>query len=96
MRHFQTSDCGSHKSRSSPKSGLRCRGGGLSPALMLAFETFDRAGRRDGAGLGLGLHIVHQTAQSLGHPVVVQSRCGRGSIFGVTVNAARRELATFG
>ncbi|MGX7708976.1 ATP-binding protein [Methylobacterium sp. Gmos1] len=63
---------------------------------MLVFETFDRTGRRDGARLGLGFHIVHQSAQSLGHPVVVQSRCGRGSIFGVTVDAARRELASFG
>ncbi|MGE7418338.1 sensor histidine kinase [Methylobacterium tarhaniae] len=72
-------------------------GPGIPPERLAGiFEAFDRAGRRDGAGLGLGLHIVRQTAQSLGHPVVVQSRCGRGSIFGVTVDAARRELASFG
>jgi signal transduction histidine kinase len=62
-------------------------GPGIPPGRLSGiFEAFDRAGRRDGAGLGLGLHIVRQTAQALGHSIGVQSRCGRGSIFGVTVD----------
>ncbi|GJD65853.1 sensor histidine kinase [Methylobacterium frigidaeris] len=62
-------------------------GPGIAPERLAGiFEAFDRAGRRDGAGLGLGLHIVRQTAQALGHPIGVQSRCGRGSVFGVTVD----------
>ncbi len=61
-------------------------GPGIPPERLAGiFDAFDRAGRRDGAGLGLGLHIVRQTAQAIGHPVGVQSRCGRGSVFGVTV-----------
>ncbi len=61
-------------------------GPGIPPERLTGiFEAFDRAGRRDGAGLGLGLHIVRQTAQAIGHPVSVQSRCGRGSVFGVIV-----------
>jgi signal transduction histidine kinase len=62
-------------------------GPGIAPERLAGiFEAFDRAGRRDGTGLGLGLHIVRQTAQALGHPVGVQSRCGRGSVFGVTLS----------
>lgn len=34
-------------------------------------------------GLGLGLSIVRKVAQRLNHPVVVRSRLGRGSLFGI-------------
>ncbi|MFE1603010.1 sensor histidine kinase [Methylobacterium sp. ID0610] len=67
-------------------------GPGIAPdRLASIFEAFDRAGRSDGAGLGLGLHIVRQTAQALGHQVGVQSRCGWGSVFGVTVGRSAHE-----
>ncbi len=64
-------------------------GPGIAPErLATIFEAFDRAGRRDGAGLGLGLHIVRQTAQALRAPVRVASVPGRGSIFAVTLPRA--------
>ncbi|SEP08167.1 Histidine kinase-, DNA gyrase B-, and HSP90-like ATPase [Methylobacterium sp. UNC300MFChir4.1] len=60
-------------------------GPGIAPERLAGiFDAFDRAGRRDGAGLGLGLHIVRQTAAALDHPVAVRSRRDRGSVFGVT------------
>ncbi len=59
-----------------------------SERLATIFEAFDRAGRRDGAGLGLGLHIVRQTAQALRAPVRVASVLGRGTVFGVTLPRA--------
>lgn len=70
-------------------------GPGIAPdKLATLFEAFDRGGRRDGTGLGLGLHIVRQTAQALGHPVGVRSRPCRGSTFSVTVpRAAGRPAA---
>ncbi|KQO58993.1 histidine kinase [Methylobacterium sp. Leaf86] len=59
-------------------------GPGIAPERLTGiFQAFDRGGRRDGAGLGLGLHIVRQTAQGLGHPVEVRSRYGHGSVFSV-------------
>ncbi|MFE1600025.1 sensor histidine kinase [Methylobacterium sp. ID0610] len=59
---------------------------GIAPERLAGiFEAFDRGGRRDGVGLGLGLHIVRQTAQALGHAVAVQSHPGRGSTFSVTL-----------
>lgn len=60
-------------------------GPGIAPERLAGiFDAFDRAGRRDGAGLGLGLHIVRQTAAALDHPIAVRSRRNRGSVFGVT------------
>lgn len=59
-------------------------GPGIPPDRVAGiFQAFDRGGRRDGAGLGLGLHIVRQTAQALGHPIGVRSRQGHGSVFSV-------------
>ncbi|AWN37142.1 sensor histidine kinase [Methylobacterium radiodurans] len=64
---------------------VRDNGPGIAPERLSGiFDAFDRAGRRDGAGLGLGLHIVRQTAQALTHPIEVRSRRGRGSVFSVT------------
>ncbi|WP_336490500.1 sensor histidine kinase [Methylobacterium nigriterrae] len=64
-------------------------GPGIAPErLESLFEAGDRGGRRDGTGLGLGLYIVRETARALGHPVGVQSRLGRGSIFSVTLRRA--------
>jgi signal transduction histidine kinase len=69
-------------------------GPGIAPErLESIFEARDRGGRRDGTGLGLGLHIVRETAQALGHSVGVRSWPGRGSIFSVTLSSARRAPA---
>ena len=39
-------------------------------------------------GLGLGLSIVRRTADLLGHPIVVRSRPGHGSTFGIVLPVA--------
>lgn len=51
------------------------------------FEEFQRlASNIDQAkGLGLGLAIVDRIAQLLGHPLLLQSRAGAGSMFGIAV-----------
>jgi signal transduction histidine kinase len=46
------------------------------------FDAFHQVDPRR-EGLGLGLWIVRSTAESLGHPVRVQSTPGRGSRFSV-------------
>jgi two-component system, sensor histidine kinase len=51
-----------------------------------------------GKGLGLGLSIVHKVAQRLGHPLVLRSRVGRGSLFAIGLarldGAVAQELNT--
>lgn len=52
------------------------------------FDEFYRAAeerRGQKGGLGLGLNIVKRLAELLEHPVGLESRIGRGSIFSVTV-----------
>jgi Na+/proline symporter/CheY-like chemotaxis protein len=50
----------------------------------LIFEEFRRLDPDPGApGLGLGLAIAERTARLLGHSVVLESREGRGTLFGV-------------
>jgi signal transduction histidine kinase len=51
------------------------------------FNAFRQADPRS-EGLGVGLWIVHSTAQTLGYPVHVQSRKGVGSRFSVSVPLA--------
>jgi Na+/proline symporter/signal transduction histidine kinase len=54
--------------------------------LTQIFEEFRRFQHgRDKKGLGLGLAIVDRISGMLGHPVVVQSRQSRGSVFSITV-----------
>ena len=58
------------------------------------FEEFYQIGNpgRDRArGLGLGLAIVRRLADLLGHPIEMQSREGRGSVFRICVPAGARE-----
>jgi signal transduction histidine kinase len=58
-------------------------------ALTRIFDAFERGGRTDvGGGLGLGLHIVRETARLLNHPVAVQSIEGEGSRFSVALRRA--------
>jgi anti-sigma regulatory factor (Ser/Thr protein kinase)/CheY-like chemotaxis protein len=57
------------------------------------FEEFTQLGnpeRDRRKGLGLGLAIVERLAKLLGHGVLLRSRVGKGSVFGVTV--ARGQL----
>jgi signal transduction histidine kinase len=49
------------------------------------FEPFERVGSREEPGAGLGLAVVKQLCDTLGHRVEVQSRPGRGSVFRVTL-----------
>lgn len=50
-------------------------------SIFTAFERGDQLGRSD--GLGLGLAIVRQTADLLGHPVSVRSVENEGSVFSI-------------
>ncbi len=57
-------------------------------AIFLEFQRIDSAGSKD-KGLGLGLAIVERIARMLDHPIAVRSNLGRGSVFSVTVPAAK-------
>ncbi len=64
-------------------------GGGIAEEkLERIFDAFDRGDRSDADGLGLGLHIVRQTARLLSHPIAVRSIEGEGSIFSVALPLA--------
>ncbi|MET0313501.1 MAG: HAMP domain-containing sensor histidine kinase [Hansschlegelia sp.] len=54
--------------------------------LSQIFDAFNRGGRSDaGGGLGLGLHIVRETAELLGHSLSVRSVEGEGSVFSIVL-----------
>jgi signal transduction histidine kinase/Na+/proline symporter len=60
-------------------------GPGIAPEQQrLVFEEFRRL-RRGGQGLGLGLAIADRLARLLDAPLVLRSRPGRGSVFGIRV-----------
>lgn len=76
--------------------GVWDTGPGIPPeARRLIFEEFRRLDPDRGApGLGLGLAIAERMARLLGHPLMLQSTPGRGTLFGVRVpRAARPEPA---
>lgn len=57
------------------------------------FEEFyqvENPGRDRSKGLGLGLSIVKRSAALLGHQLLVRSRPGKGSVFGIEVPFATR------
>lgn len=66
---------------------IQDNGDGIPVAyLARIFDAFERCGvGGTDNGLGLGLTIVRQTAEMLGHPVSVRSVENEGSIFSVTV-----------
>lgn len=70
---------------------IRDNGCGMSEAdLQSIFEPLQRVGEvRDVGGLGLGLHIVRQTAIMLGHPITVRSVKEVGSTFAVFLGGIR-------
>lgn len=54
--------------------------------LTAVFEEFHRLNtglQGNDRGMGLGLAIVERISRRLGHPVIVRSRVGKGSVFGV-------------
>jgi signal transduction histidine kinase len=57
-------------------------------AIFEDFYQLDNPSRTRSEGLGLGLSVVSRTARLLGHAVVLESRVGRGSIFGVVLPRA--------
>jgi len=52
------------------------------------FRRLDTGDADSQNGLGLGLAIVERIAKTLGHPVDVRSRPGRGSVFAITLPLA--------
>ena len=53
------------------------------------FRRFEQPGLGGGRGLGLGLSICQRIARTLGHPLTVRSRVGRGSVFAIRVPQGR-------
>jgi two-component system, OmpR family, phosphate regulon sensor histidine kinase PhoR len=59
-----------------------------APQLSKVFDAFHRIDSTRADGLGLGLFVVKQIADLLGHGINVRSKVGRGSCFAVRVSAA--------
>jgi two-component system, sensor histidine kinase len=53
--------------------------------IFQEFRRLPNAGEGGERGMGLGLAIVRRIASTLNHPLVVRSRLGYGSLFGVEV-----------
>ena len=53
-----------------------------------AFEKFERLGRAEDGGSGLGLYISRRIARKMGGDLTVESELGRGAQFTLTVPAA--------
>ena len=72
---------------------VRDTGVGISAAaLPRVFERFYKANRsrlRDGDGAGLGLAIARHTVEAHGGTIGVESEVGRGTVFTVSLPAAR-------
>ncbi len=67
---------------------------GIAPAHQKRiFSEFYKVPAHSGTtdGFGLGLAIVSRVAASMGHPVGMKSRPGRGSVFSVTVEGSDEE-----
>jgi two-component system CheB/CheR fusion protein len=57
-------------------------------AIFDEYHQLDNPARQRSRGLGLGLSIVRRLADLLQHRIVVRSRIGRGSFFGIEVALA--------
>ncbi|SFJ81708.1 hybrid sensor histidine kinase/response regulator [Celeribacter neptunius] len=59
------------------------------------FQEFHRLGTSASAsvGMGLGLAIVDRACAQLGHPIHLDSRLGRGTVFGIDLPLARAWIA---
>jgi signal transduction histidine kinase/DNA-binding NarL/FixJ family response regulator len=54
------------------------------------FEPFDRGGRGDLTGLGLGLSVSRRIAERMGGALIAENRRGRGARFAFSFTAGRR------
>ena len=63
-------------------------------AVFDEYHQLDNAGRERSRGLGLGLSIVKRLGILLGHPVVVKSQVGRGSVFTVEITMPERDAVS--
>ena len=65
-------------------------------AIFEEYHQVDNVARERSRGLGLGLSIVQRLGVLMGHPVVVESTVGKGSVFRISVPVVDRnpELAT--
>lgn len=61
------------------------------PQVFDAFHQVDNPARERERGFGLGLTIVRELGQLLGHAVAVRSWPGKGSVFSVTVQRGRAQ-----
>ena len=78
--------------RCGPELRIEVRDTGVgirATALSAIFNAFQRADDSRADGLGLGLFIVKQAAELLGHHVDVRSAEGRGSCFTIVAPAVR-------
>ncbi len=70
-------------------------GGGIAPKdQKRIFEDFVQLGnpeRNQARGLGLGLGIVQRASRLLDHPISLDSRVGRGTVFRISVPMARQQ-----
>ncbi len=59
---------------------------GEHQAIFREYHQLNNAARERSRGLGLGLSIVQQLAEFLGHEIAVSSVPGKGSMFSVSIN----------
>lgn len=65
---------------------VRDEGPGLDEqAQRIVFNKFERLGRSDGGGSGLGLYISKRLAQAMGGDLTLDSRPGQGATFTLSV-----------
>ena len=65
---------------------MRDEGPGLDDqAQRIVFNKFERLGRSDGGGSGLGLYISKRLAQAMGGDLILLSRPGEGATFTLSV-----------
>jgi len=68
-------------------------GHGMSPEVIERLFTPFFTTKPVGFGTGLGLSICHRIVSSLGGEITVESKPGRGSMFRVSLPAARRQVS---
>jgi len=87
----------SRRCESNLRIEVRDTGVGLrAAALSTIFHAFQRADSSRSDGLGLGLFIVKQAADLLGHRVEAHSVDGRGSRFAIIIPAAESCVPAMG